>query len=93
MNAWFSTHFATFVRNSFSKNHTDLTYLDGLPFWGIDGQDFVIFFLMELDSFGVIKDTEQVRLNGMRITGLPKNLKQGWVWDKEEPGEQQAFLL
>lgn len=56
-------------------------------------QDFVVIFLVKLDVFGVVKDAEQVRLDGVRVAGLPENLKQGRVRNEEESREQKTFLL
>ena len=44
---------------------------------------------METNILGVVKDTKKMRLNGMRITGLTKNLQQGRIGNEEETWEQQ----
>lgn len=48
---------------------------------------------MKADSFDVVKDVEQVGLDGVGVRGLAKDLKQGGVRDKEEPRKQQSLLL
>lgn len=48
---------------------------------------------MKADSFDVVKDVEQVSLNGVGVRCLAKDLQQGCVRDKEEPRKQQPLLL
>lgn len=48
---------------------------------------------MEADTFNVVKDIEQVGLDGVGVRGLAQNLQQGRVRHKEEPREQQTLLL
>ena len=48
---------------------------------------------MELHCLDVVKDRQQVGLDGMWVTGLTQNLKQGGVGHKEESREQETFLL
>ncbi len=48
---------------------------------------------MESDRLDVVKDTEQVGLNGMRIRGLAQDLQEGWIRHKEKPWEDETFLL
>ena len=55
--------------------------------------DPVILFLMEGDSLDVVKDTQEVGLDGVGVRSLPKDLKQGWVRDEEEPREHEPLLL
>ena len=42
-------------------------HLNGLALRGDDGQYLVIVLLMELDSLGVVKDAEEVGLNGVGV--------------------------
>lgn len=44
---------------------------------------------MEANILGVIEDTKKMRLDGVRITGLTKNLQQGGVRNEKETREQQ----
>ena len=48
---------------------------------------------MKLDRLGVIKDAQQMSLDGMRITSLTKDLKKGGVRHKEETWEEETLLL
>lgn len=49
--------------------------------------------IMESDSFDVIKDIEEVGLDGVGVRGLAQDLQQGRVRHKEEARKQQALLL
>ena len=55
--------------------------------------DAVVVFFVERDSLDVIKDTQQVRLDGVRIGRLSENLEEGGVRDEEETRENQSLLL
>lgn len=48
---------------------------------------------MKADSFDVVKDVQQVGLDGVGVRGLAKDLQQGGVRDKKEPRKQQSLLL
>ena len=48
---------------------------------------------MELDHLGVIKDAQQMGLDGVRVGRLAENLQEGRVRDEEETREQKTFLL
>lgn len=48
---------------------------------------------MKSNSFDVVKDVEEVSLDGVGVRGLAQDLQQGCVRDKEEPRKQQALLL
>ena len=48
---------------------------------------------MEAHVLGVVKDAEQVGLDGVWVAGLTQNLQQGRVRHEEEPREGQTFLL
>lgn len=48
---------------------------------------------MKADSFDVVKDVEQMGLDGVGVRCLAKDLQQGCVRDKEEPRKQQSLLL
>ena len=48
---------------------------------------------MELDHLGVIKDAQQMGLDGVRVGRLAENLQESRVRDEEETWEQKTFLL
>lgn len=48
---------------------------------------------MKTDSFYVVKDIEEVGLDGVGVGGLTQDLQQGCIRDEEEPRKQQPFLL
>ena len=48
---------------------------------------------MEGDCGDIIKDGEEVSLDGVSVRGLPQYLQQGWVRHEEEPGKYQPLLL
>lgn len=48
---------------------------------------------MEADTFNVVKDIEQVGLDGVGVRGLAQYLQQCRVRHKKEPREQQTLLL
>ena len=48
---------------------------------------------MESDTFDVVKDIEEVGLDGVGVGGLAQDLQQGRVRDEEEPRKQQTLLL
>lgn len=48
---------------------------------------------MESDTFDVVKDVEQVGLDGVGVRSLAEDLQQGRVRDKEETRKQQTLLL
>lgn len=51
------------------------------------------YLIMKADSFDVVKDVEQMSLDGVRVRGLAKDLQQGCVRDKKEPRKQQPLFL
>ena len=55
--------------------------------------DPIIILLVKIDRLNVIKDTEEVSLDGVGIRGLPQNLQEGRIRDKEEPWEDQSLFL
>lgn len=48
---------------------------------------------MELNGFDVVKNVEEVGLNGVGVGGLAQNFQQGRIRNKEETGKEQTFLL
>lgn len=48
---------------------------------------------MELNGFDVVKNVEEVGLNGVRVRGLAQDFQQGRIRDKEETGKEQTLLL
>lgn len=48
---------------------------------------------MEADTFDVVKDVEQVSLDGVRVRCLAQNLQQCRIWYKEETWKQQTLFL
>lgn len=69
------------------------TYINSFIFWGVNGQNLVIEFFVELDGLEVVKHGQQVGLDGVGVAGLTQDLQQGGVRHKEESGEQQTLLL
>ena len=55
--------------------------------------DAVIIFLMEGDSFDIVKQTQQMGLNGMGVRSLAKDLQEGRIRDKEETRKDESLLL
>ena len=53
----------------------------------------VVVFLVESDRLDVVEDAEQVSLDGVRVRGLPQDLQEGGVRDKEESREDETFLF
>ena len=62
-------------------------------FFRADVGDAIIVFLMECNCLHIVKHTQQMCLNSMRIGCLPKNLKEGWVGHEEEAWEDQSLLF
>lgn len=50
-------------------------------------------FLMEFDSLNVVKHRQQVSLDGVGVTGLTQDLKQGRVRYEEKSWKEQSLLL
>lgn len=48
---------------------------------------------MKLDRFDVVKDIEEVGLDGVGVRGLAQDLQQGRVRDKEKTWKEQTLLL
>lgn len=69
------------------------TYRYSLAFTGNDRDHSIVILVVEANLFGVVKDTQQMCLNSVRITRLTKNLQQRWIRDEEEPREEQPLLL
>ena len=69
------------------------TYINLLSFRADNGQNLIISLLMKLDRLGVVKDAQQMRLDGMRITSLAKDLKKGGVGDEEETWKEETLFL
>ena len=59
--------------------------VDELALHGDDGEDLVVVLVVELHQGGVVEDGEEVRLDCVRVGGLPEDLQEGGVGDKEEP--------
>ena len=55
--------------------------------------DAIVFLLMEGDRLNVVKDAQQVSLDGVRVGSLPKNFQQSWVGHEEETREDESLLL
>ena len=53
----------------------------------------MMYLFMEADRFNVVKNIEEMGLDGVGVRGLAKDLQQGRVGDEEETREQQPFLL
>ena len=68
-------------------------YLNSLGLPGVNVGDSVVLFLMEGDSFNVVKHTQEMGLDGMGIWSLSEDFKEGGVWDKEETGEDEPLFL
>ena len=56
-----------------------LTYLNSLGLPGVNVGDSVVLFLMESDSFNVVKHTQEMGLNGMGVRSLSEDFKKGGV--------------
>ena len=48
-------------------------------------EDLVVVLVVELHQGGVVEDGEEMRLDCVRVGGLPEDLQEGGVGDKEEP--------
>lgn len=48
---------------------------------------------MEMSSFDVVENVEEVGLDGVGVRRLAQDLQQGGVRDKEETRKEQALLL
>ena len=59
--------------------------MDELALHRDDGEDLVVVLVVELHQGGVVEDGEEVRLDCVRVRGLPEDLQEGGVGDKEEP--------
>lgn len=68
-------------------------YLNGFWFPGVDVSDAIVFLLVEGDSLDVVKDAQQVGLDGVGVRGLSENLKESRVRHKEEAWEDESLLL
>ena len=56
-------------------------------------RDAIVFLLMKCHCLRIVKDTEEVSLDGVRIRGLSKNLQEGRIRNKEEPREDESLFL
>lgn len=70
-----------------------ISHLHNLSLWWGDGSDAVVVLLMEANSLGVVKDGEEVRLDGVWVWGLTQDLKQGRIRHKEESWEHHPLLF
>ena len=68
-------------------------YLNGLRFSGVDVGDTIILLFMEGNFIHIVKHTQQVCLDGVRVRGLSQDFKEGGVRHKEEPWEDKSLLL
>ena len=51
------------------------------------------YLVMEAHTFDVVKDVEEVGLDGVRVGGLAQDLQERGVRHEEETREQEALLL
>ena len=64
-----------------------------LLFPGVDGQDFVVFFLLEGDRLDIVEDSQQMSLDGVRVAGLTQDLQQCRIGDEEEARKAKTLLF
>ena len=82
------------INQTKANNQTNKqTYVYDLSLWGLDGQDAVVILLVEPDGLGVVKDAEEMSLDGVGVRRLTQDLQKGGVWHEEEAREQQTLLL
>lgn len=72
---------------------THCTHLDSLSLRRRDCSDAVIILLMELNCLNVIKNGEEVCLDGVGVRRLAQDLKKCRVRHEEEPWEHHSFFL
>lgn len=77
----------------FCKIVQNITYINSFVFWGVNGQNLVVEFFVELYSLEIVKHWQQVGLDGVGVASLTQDLQQSGVRHKEESGEQQTLLF
>ena len=93
------THTKTHTQNTHKHTHTNKaaialsSHLNGLRFSGVDVGDAIILLFMEGNFIHIVKHTQQVCLDGVRVGGLSQDFKEGGVGHKEEPWEDKSLLL
>ena len=55
--------------------------------------DPVILLLVEGHCFSVVKHTEKMSLDGVRVGCLSQDFQEGWIRNKEESWKDQSLLL
>ncbi len=55
--------------------------------------DPVVVLLVKSDGLDIVKDTQEVSLDRVRIGGLAEDLQKSWVRHEEETREDETFLL
>ena len=58
-----------------------------------DGEDLVVVLVVELHQRRVVEDGEKVGLDCVRVRSLTKDLQEGRIRDKEEPGNKYLVLF
>lgn len=82
-----------FIQFSFKDDLMQTTDLNCFSFRRRYWQDNVVLFIVEFDALDVIKNTEKMCLDRVRITCLAKDFKQRRIRNKEETGKQESLLL
>lgn len=77
----------------FCKIVQNITYINSFVFWGVNGQNLVVEFFVELYSLEIVKHWQQVGLDGVGVASLTQDFQQSGVRHKEESGEQQTLLF